>query len=65
MKKEFRELINKRGHNVQSFSIKCGVQRNTVYSFGRGAGGANLSTIRKFAKELKMKPSELLKFMGE
>lgn len=65
MKKELRDLITKKGHNINSVAVKCGVQRGTIYSFGRGAGGTQLSTIRKLARELGMKPSELIKFMGE
>lgn len=65
MKNELRQLIIAKGFTIQSLSVKCGVMRNTIYSFGRGAGSTNLSTVRKIAKELGMKPSELIKFMGE
>lgn len=65
MKKELLILINSKGYNVQSLAKKCGVQRNTIYSFGRGVGSTNISTVRKIAEVLGFKPSELLAFMGE
>jgi transcriptional regulator with XRE-family HTH domain len=64
MKLKFKKKLEANGFSVSEIAKKCGVERNTIYSFGRGAA-VSLGTIRKIAAALGMTPSELLILMGE